>query len=218
MQSPTFVKSTHITDTQQLASTFSEMDTFAVDSFFDLLNFSFGQPMSYSFGMDITYMYLTTNSAIDQTTYGTIISLTNGAHMTSRHVFFPALIHNNHYVLLWVDNSTAICTIIDPMTLDQTEMTTHVQLYSKVVSFMESERMSGPFSTQAMASQPYNLSLSTHTQPMQCDAIHCGQFVCATAYFIAKNNRPPTSADFDGPDARALEYFVANALLQGYLF
>ena len=218
MQSPTFVKSTHITDTQQLASTFSEMDTFAVDSFFDLLNFSFGQPMSYSFGMDITYMYLTTNSAIDQTTYGTIISLTNGAHMTSRHVFFPALIHNNHYVLLWVDNSTAICTIIDPMTLDQTEMTTHVQLYSKVVSFMESERMSGPFSAQAMASQPYNLSLSTHTQPMQCDAIHCGQFVCATAYFIAKNNRPPTCTDFDGPDARALEYFVANALLQGYLF
>ena len=218
LRNPNFDKSHYVKDTLQLASTFSEMDTFAIDSFFNLINFSFGQPKSYSFGMDITSMHLTTNAAIDPATYGTIFSQTNGAHMTSRHVFFPAIIHDDHYVLLWVDNSTAICTIIDPMTLDPANMTTHVQLYSKVVAFMESERRSGPFSTQAIASRTYNLSLSTHTQPMQCDTIHCGQFVCATAYFIAKFNRPPTCTDFNGPDARALEYFVANALLQGYLF
>ena len=209
-----FPESLFIQDIASLNSVFGEMQNSAINSFFSVINLE--HLGSYAFLTDVTNVCFEHSPELNSSLQPAYFEDTNSREYKCRHVFFPALVNKDHYVLLWIDNCTGMYTIYDPLGPECSQMVSRIALFENVLLWFDFERYKyHRISGSLLQYAPLKKRCILSNSPRQEDAIHCGQYICCVAYYISIHDEMPTNKDFSFINKEALELFVLKTLITG---
>ena len=128
----------------------------------------------------------------------------------TRHIFMPYNINNNHWVMLWVDNTTNTAIVLDSINNDDRSRQRKLKR-TRLLAWLTEQRLAYQNTTDIIISyQPANIA------PQRAgDA--CGSFICTYAYFILRHDRLPTDAEFTSANSDAIRAFVLYTTMTGSL-